>query len=113
MPFSRIKSAQLIPGGKEVSVSGPMEFAPEQAGTDVLSITFVLVRGANFAHGIVVPDGAGAIWTKTVPVFGTFHVGDTVQAFGVAMLLSPEDVDTPTRIVETLTWSEPLRIKGA
>ena len=110
MPHSRIALAQLAPGGDEVKVTGPMHFASGQPGTDVLSIHFVLVRGPDFAHGTTVVNAGDSSWSETVPVVGKLDVGDVVQGFGVAVLLSPEQAVTRTRIVQTLTWCEGVTI---
>ena len=113
MPHSRIASAQLTPDADEVTVTGPMDFGADEAGTDVLSIHFVLLRGADFAHGTTVTNGGATKWSETVPVFGKFDAGDDVDGFGVAVLLSPKDPDSAARIVQTITWSERVTISAA
>jgi hypothetical protein len=109
--ISKITSAQLTPDGDEVTVTGPMDFGPAEAGTDVLAIHFVLVSGKDFAHGHTQTNGGGAKWSKTVGVMGAFQAGEIVQAFGVAVLLAPPGgPPANTRAVQTLSWSEPVKI---
>ena len=109
--ISKITSAQLTPDKDEITVTGPMTFGPAEAGTDVLAIHFVLVRGEDFAHGHTQTNGGGANWSKTVGVIGAFEDGDVVQAYGVAVLLAPlGGPPMHTRAVQTLSWTEPVKI---
>ena len=112
MAFSKITSAQLTPDGDEVTVTGPMSFSEDEAETDVLAVHFVLVRGEDFAHGTTVPNGAGSEWSETVGVFGSFQAGDTVQGFGVALMLAKlADSQIGTRAVQVVTWSDLVTIE--
>jgi hypothetical protein len=113
MPHAKFDTAHLD-GTGSLTVSGPIHFAEEeQTNTMVTSLSFVVVQGDVFAHGVGSVAGTGD-WGGVAKVADKLSKG-LAQGFGVVMLVrraQPATAATPGNpaVVETLNWSESLTI---
>jgi len=109
MPYSRFDTAQLD-GSGSVIVSGPIEFADDEQGTTVVaSLSFVLVQGDAFVHGVGDARGKGS-WSGEAGAADELTEGPA-QGYGVALLVrrADEKLARPP-VVATLSWSEAITI---